>query len=206
MRLRFGFLLLALAGTCFAQDTSLSTGPQYLITNGSPQFAQPIATPSLTFSSAIHDPYINQTELAPSVIASPTKAPAIVDVFMGDVMWGIHPTSEILAYRVDTPSLTADQTAYFTYATATYTETPQPQRPTVPVATELSPMIIEITSPGLPANLPASIFDPGVTGIANAESLLTRGYGLSLGEVARYWKSHKRQAPRVLTNQDIPRK
>lgn len=205
MRLRLGFLLLALAGTCFAQDTSFSTGPQYLITSGSPQFAKPIATPSLTFSSAIHDPYMNQTELAPSVISSPTKAPVIVDVFMGDVMWGMHPPSEILAYRVDTPSLTADQTAYFVYATATYAETPQPQPPTVPVASQLSPMVIEITSTGFPSNLPASIFDPGITGIANSESLLTRGYGLSLGEVARYWKSQKAHAPRVFTNQDVPR-
>ncbi|HEV2402329.1 MAG TPA: hypothetical protein VGS27_35700 [Candidatus Sulfotelmatobacter sp.] len=206
MRLRLGFLLLAFAGTCFAQDTNFSTGPQYLVTNGSPLFNQSIATPSLTFSSAIHDPYVTQSELASSLITSAVKAPASVDVYMGDVMWGMHPPSEILAHRVDTPSLTADQTAYFVYATATYTETPQPQPPTVPVATELNPMVIEITSPALPVNLPASIFDPGVTAFANAPSLLARGYGLSLGEVARYWKSHKHQAPRVLTNQDVPRK
>jgi hypothetical protein len=205
MRLRLGFLLLALAGTCLAQDTNFSTGPQYLITNGSPQLNQSIATPSLTFSSAIHDPYATQSELAPSVITSPPKAPVLVDVYMGDVMWGMHPPSEILEHRVDTPSLTADQSAYFVYATATYTETPQPQPPSVPVATELSPMVIEMTSGELPPNLPDSIFNPGVTVVGDAPSLLARGYGMSLGDVARYWKSHKRSVPRVLTNQDVHR-
>ncbi|HYM74630.1 MAG TPA: hypothetical protein VE377_01525 [Candidatus Dormibacteraeota bacterium] len=64
---------------------------------------------------------------------------------------------------------------------------------------------IEINSAALPRNLPASLFDSGVTGMTDASSLRQRGYGVTLGEVAVYWKSHKRQAPRVFTNADVVR-
>jgi hypothetical protein len=43
--------LLVLAGFTAAQDTNFSVGPQYLMTSGSPLFAQPIATPSLSLST-----------------------------------------------------------------------------------------------------------------------------------------------------------
>jgi hypothetical protein len=64
---------------------------------------------------------------------------------------------------------------------------------------------IEISSAEAPRSLPASLFDPGVTGMTDASSLRQRGYGVSLGEVAAYWKSHKRRAPRVFTNADVVR-
>jgi hypothetical protein len=41
-------LPLVLAGMVSAQDTNFARGPQYLMTNGSPLFAQPIATPTLS--------------------------------------------------------------------------------------------------------------------------------------------------------------
>jgi hypothetical protein len=63
--------------------------------------------------------------------------------------------------------------------------------------------VIELTGGALPTNLPASMFDPGVTGTASAESLQQRGYGVSLGEVAAYWKAHKRHASRVITDEDL---
>lgn len=49
-------LVLTFSGFAAAQtpETNFSTGPQYLITNGSPLFAQPISTPSLSFSSQIN--------------------------------------------------------------------------------------------------------------------------------------------------------
>jgi hypothetical protein len=46
-------LLVLVAGSSAAQDTNFSVGPQYLLTSGSPQFARPIATPSLSFETAM---------------------------------------------------------------------------------------------------------------------------------------------------------
>jgi hypothetical protein len=63
--------------------------------------------------------------------------------------------------------------------------------------------VIEIAGSQLPPNLPASIFDIGVTGTTDPYALSPRGYSVSLGDVAAYWKSHKRTAPRVFTNADV---
>jgi len=49
-------MLITLAGLTAAQDTNFPVGPQYLITSGSPLFLQPIATPSLSFSSGLSQP------------------------------------------------------------------------------------------------------------------------------------------------------
>ena len=43
-------LLLSALGMASGQDTNFSTGPQYLMTYGSPMFARPISTPSLSLS------------------------------------------------------------------------------------------------------------------------------------------------------------
>ncbi len=53
MRFSFQFSLIVLAalGTAFGQDTNFSTGPQYLMNSGSPMFARPISTPSLSLAS-----------------------------------------------------------------------------------------------------------------------------------------------------------
>jgi len=206
MRFSLGFLLLALTGLSFAQETNFPVGPQYLITTGSPMLMQSIATPTLSFSSAIPDAYIGPTELAPSLISTPVTASTATNVFLGDVYWGEHKPEEILARRLETPILTADQTAFYTFATAFYTLTPPPEPPTVPVEMNRQPSVIEITSAELPANLPPSIFDPGVTAVSDPQSLRERGYGASLGELAAHFKSHKRPAARVLTNEDFQRK
>jgi len=62
MRLAYSFALfaawgvsLALALPAGAQDTNFSTGPQYLL-NGSPLFARPIATPSLSLQTPLDQP------------------------------------------------------------------------------------------------------------------------------------------------------
>lgn len=44
-------LLLIVPRTIFAQDTNFSRGPQYLLTNSSRLFAQPIATPMMSLPS-----------------------------------------------------------------------------------------------------------------------------------------------------------
>jgi hypothetical protein len=40
---------------------------------------------------------------------------------------------------------------------------------------------------------------------ATPQTLREFGYGVPLGDVANYWKTHKPQAPRVFTNSDIQR-
>jgi hypothetical protein len=48
-------VLVALALPAVAQETNFSTGPQYLL-NGSPLFARPIATPSLSLETPLQPP------------------------------------------------------------------------------------------------------------------------------------------------------
>jgi len=43
-------LVLAFLGAAFGQDTNFASGPQYLMTHGSPLFARPISTPSMSLS------------------------------------------------------------------------------------------------------------------------------------------------------------
>ncbi len=64
---------------------------------------------------------------------------------------------------------------------------------------------IEISSAPLPSALPESIVDTGVTGITDAQSLRQRGYGVSVGETAAFWKAHKPHASRHYTNADVQR-
>ena len=65
------------------------------------------------------------------------------------------------------------------------------------------PSVVEITSAELPRELPASITDTGVTGLATAQSLGEFGYGMPLGDTAAFWKAHRRPAARVYTNADV---
>jgi len=43
-------IALSALGTAFAQDTNFATGPQYLMNYGSPLFAHPISTPTMSLS------------------------------------------------------------------------------------------------------------------------------------------------------------
>jgi hypothetical protein len=45
------FVMLSAPGPALAQDTNFATGPQYLVTYGSPLFMRPISTPSLSLSA-----------------------------------------------------------------------------------------------------------------------------------------------------------
>ena len=64
---------------------------------------------------------------------------------------------------------------------------------------------IEISSSPLPANLPSSIVNVGVTAVVDPESLHESGYGLSLAESAAFWKAHRALASHVYTNADLTR-
>lgn len=65
--------------------------------------------------------------------------------------------------------------------------------------------VIEISSAELPAPLPASILDVGVSGMTDARTLRERGYGEPLGDTAAAFKAHKSRAKRVFTNADASR-
>ena len=63
---------------------------------------------------------------------------------------------------------------------------------------------IEVTSPQTTPPLPSSFFEVGVIRMTDAKSVITSGYGLTLGEVSAYWKA-KHRTPHVYTNADIAR-
>jgi hypothetical protein len=52
MRVSFLYILLAVltVGSALGQDTNFATGPQYLMTSGSPLFARPISTPTMSLA------------------------------------------------------------------------------------------------------------------------------------------------------------
>ena len=205
MRLRLCFLLFVLAGTSFSQSTNFAEGPQYLAPNVDPMYLRSLSTPSISFSPGLYDPYMNGTDLTPSRVSSAVAATS-ENVFLGEVYWGPHPPSEIVAHRIETPSLTAEQTAANVYGTAAIAANALSEPVSVPVEQVLPPSMIEIASAALPSNLPSSIIDPGVTGTAGLESVLNHGYGISLGEFAKRSKAQKRPANRVFTNEDLRRK
>jgi hypothetical protein len=207
MRLRFCFLVVVLAGMSFAQDTNFSAGPQYLINNASPLLLQSIATPSMSFSSGLSDPYASSTELAPSHIVSPV-VDAATNTYLGEVLWGVHPPDTIVARRMETPSISADQVATYTYSPTNEASNTLPVPLTVPIASvEPAPSnVIELASSAVPASLPPSIVDAGVTGTADMQSLLNRGYSVPLGDFAKSIKAQKRPAKRTFTNEDLERK
>jgi len=199
------FLLPILTGISFAQDTNFSVGPQYLVPpNRSPMFLRPIATPSLSLSEA--QPVPANVAATEAVIAQEAPAPTTVtnQTFLSGVYWGDHSASEVEAYRVATPTFSPSQTVINAIATANEAETPATEPlPGIPPPSAGASNVIEISSGALPANLPASIFNTGVTGVTTGESLERRGYGIPLGQVAAYRKAHKTSAKRVFTNRDI---
>ncbi|HLV86292.1 MAG TPA: hypothetical protein VKV39_04890 [Candidatus Sulfotelmatobacter sp.] len=182
------------------KDTNFAAGPQYLITAGSPMFLHPIATPSLSLGQPL--PAITGSATTESEQAAEPSQATPDQTFLGDVYWGDHPDSEIVGRRLATPSMTPSQTAWYMDKVAQEVANPAPQSPAEPAA---GSGFVEITSGQLPANLPASIMDPGVTGTANEQLLRERGYGAPLGDVAAYWKSHKGHALHIFTNSDLER-
>jgi len=170
----FFCLLTVLSGICAAQETNFPVGPQYLMTNGTPMFARPLATPSLSLGEAL-----------------PTSAAAESETSNG--------------VQVSTGSTISNQANLFPI----YYGRPEPAELSAELsvveAAEGQPTVIEISSTAPLRNLPASILDTGVTGLTNAQSLRERGYGISLGDAASYWKTHKPHVPRVFTNRDVER-
>lgn len=63
-------LLVGLVGICVAQDMSFPVGPHYLMTTGSPIFARPLATPSLSLGAPLPD-IAPLPEVGPIVVDQP---------------------------------------------------------------------------------------------------------------------------------------
>lgn len=67
------------------------------------------------------------------------------------------------------------------------------------------PEIPVIELAGTPAiEPPPSMHDTGFA-VTDSTPLRELGYGMTVGEAAAFWKTHKRTAPRVYTNADIQR-
>lgn len=69
-----------------------------------------------------------------------------------------------------------------------------------PGAVEVAPLAAPETR-----NLPEGYIDTGVSAIATPGWLHDHDYGMSLAQVARYWRQHKLHATHVYTNADIDR-
>jgi len=98
------YLLVVLAGISAAQDTDFSVGPQYLVTSGSPLFARPIATPSLSLSAPL--PGIPPLpEIGPAVENQPFVANSELrhepDLF--PVYYGYRPVSVVEITSAEPP-------------------------------------------------------------------------------------------------------
>jgi hypothetical protein len=71
-------LLLTFTGSVAAQDTNFATGPQYLAIQGSPLFARPISTPSLSLETQMEQPseHVAIAESPVEATAPPAEAQA----------------------------------------------------------------------------------------------------------------------------------
>ena len=201
-------LFLILTGVALAQETNFSSGPQYLITTNSPLLLRPISTPSLTLGQVpTAGTGFTSAEIAVAQ-EIPMRSTISNQTFLSDVYWGDHPASEVEGLRLSTPSLPPSETSANLSATAAALEstpTNSETLPGLPAQSAETSSVIEISSGALPANLPASIFDAGVTAIADGQSLRERGYGIPLGDVASYWKAHRVSAARTFTTRDVER-
>ncbi len=97
-------LVFALVGINAAQDTNFPVGPQYLMTFGSPLFAQPIATPSLSLDTPL-PPIRSLPEIGPVIgnqpfIANP-ELQEKADLF--PILYGYPMTSVVELMSVEPP-------------------------------------------------------------------------------------------------------
>ena len=154
---------LALALPSAAQDTNFSTGPQYLL-NGSPLFARPIATPSLSLETPLDQPTDHSGSEALAEPAVESKLEQLRSVDLSSIFYARPSVGEIVM-----SSQRAEETE------------------------------------GSAPQLPASIFESGVTGTIDTQALGERGDGFGLAEAAAQWKARKNAPVRTYTNLDIER-
>ncbi|MGA9389911.1 MAG: hypothetical protein WBV69_05650 [Candidatus Sulfotelmatobacter sp.] len=93
-------IVLLLFAAAFAQDTNFATGPQYLMTHGSPMFARPISTPTMTLSGPpLHVGADNATGIlsvgADNQTVLPPLAVALPQIDLFTIYYGVKPASVI---------------------------------------------------------------------------------------------------------------
>lgn len=81
------FLVVSL-GVVSAQDTNFSSGPQYLITTGSPLFLRSIATPSLSFEPPMTPAPAIETQPGTELQPSAKPAPIQTQPDLASIYWG----------------------------------------------------------------------------------------------------------------------
>jgi hypothetical protein len=101
-------VVVVLAGIATAQDTSFSTGPQYLVTYGSPLLLHSIATPSLDLNA----PPINtlpQASTEEQPVPAPVAPPSGVD--LTQIYWGQPAVAASASQNVSEIEISSPQTA-----------------------------------------------------------------------------------------------
>src|SRR3954469_15594200 len=190
-------MLVVVAGISVAQDTNFPVGPQYLNTVGNPMLLRPIATPSLSLSGGS----LAGTSEVPTVYEIPPFAPLETVTYLNNVYWGPHKPDEVMARRIEPPTMGPSDTAwYMNYVANQFTSAPSGSSPETAEAVP-GPTVIELSGSPMPTNLP-----PSITGVdANRMTGSLREYAVPLGDVAAYLKAHKKTAARVFTNNDVIR-
>jgi hypothetical protein len=102
----FILIVIALSGICVAQDTNFSAGPQYLITGGSTQFLQPIATPTLSLSESAPNTVVTPEGVETEPVPPPAVPQSPVDLTR--IYWG-EPTAQISSETVSEVEITSPQ-------------------------------------------------------------------------------------------------
>ena len=197
MRFQVFLLLsvLSLIAISAAQDTNFSQGPQYLITGEMP-FLYPISTPTASLEALQPPARDTSFSQGPQYLAT------------GDATFS-HPISTpILSLDASLPPIPSLPEVGPTVTDQAYVSNPDLRH-----EANLFPIyygyaatsVVELTGAEPSQPLPASITGVGYTVIADAQTLRERGYGVTVGEAASYWKAHKRQVNHVYTNADIER-
>ena len=188
-------VVLSLIGISSAQDTNFSQGPQYLIT-GSNTFLSPISTPTLSLGAPLSPIRDTDFSQGPQYLAT------------GDATF-LHPISTpIVSLEAPLPPIPSLPEVGPTVTEQSYVSNPDLQH-----VANLYPIyygypmisVVELTGAEPSQPLPASIAGVGYTVIADPQTLRERGYGVTVGEAASYWKAHKPRATHVYTNADIER-
>jgi hypothetical protein len=106
-------IMVSAVGMAFAQDTNFATGPQYLMNYGSPLFARPISTPSMSLAGppievGASDATGVLSAGAGNQYVSPPSAVALPKIDFFPIFYGGPPVSEngeiSFSFPIETPS------------------------------------------------------------------------------------------------------
>lgn len=156
-------LLLTIAAPASAQETNFSSGPQYLSIQGSPLFARPISTPSLSLETSLVQP------------ADHTGSEAEVEQSVEDELKRLPPLD---FYSIYYSPPRVDEIVISSHDTGAASTTVQ---------------------------IPASIFNSGVTLAMDPQTLFPGGSISDLAEAAAQAKARRSSPLRIYTNRDIER-